>query len=146
MRHRGWTRPSQVLHLSLQLPQRRSHCLHHHRWGSEALVKLYFFTLNVCRCGSNLRCATNVTESGDLADGNSWGYCSPGCFDVQGKKESLRLKKNPFLKSRRSFPRSRGAAAHLRPCRSISYRPSGGKSQDHRCAQRLRINQKTFDR
>jgi len=28
-------------------------------------------------------CATNVTESGDLADGNSWGYCGPGCFDVQ---------------------------------------------------------------
>jgi len=29
-------------------------------------------------------CATNVTSTGDLADGNAWGYCGPGCFDVEG--------------------------------------------------------------
>jgi len=28
-------------------------------------------------------CATNVTASGDLADGNAWGYCGPGCVDVE---------------------------------------------------------------
>ena len=36
-----------------------------------------------------LRCATNVTTTGDLADGNAWGYCGPGCFDVEGKDREL---------------------------------------------------------
>jgi len=34
--------------------------------------------------GDRAWCATNVTASGDLANGNAWGYCGPGCFDVQG--------------------------------------------------------------